>query len=44
MTAESPTLPGSLQVSPPVDVAAARLLLASIVTAPTVSQSDGLCA
>ena len=38
---ESPTLPGSLAVMPPVDVAAARLPLESIATAPTVSQPDG---
>ena len=40
MMGESPTLPGSLAVMPPVDVAAAKLPLASIATAPTVSQLE----
>ena len=38
MIGESPTRPGSFPGVPPVDVATARLPLASIATAPTVSQ------
>ena len=37
----SPTRPGNFPVLPPVDVAAAMFPLASMATAPTVSQPGG---
>ena len=40
MRGESPTLPGSLPVIPPVEVAHAMLPEASMATAPTVSWSS----